>query len=220
MNLINLRDLLRPGFASEHSVGIIERIRAYLHILDRTEFPCYFAANALERGKLYGLLSPSEADFSCESLRSRICEFLHHENDPLSLPALLVFMDRGLTSLSECRDLFWHLISEMNTPEGRASGTLIIDNVKVFVNGHSRHYMHKRSRWTPFDLMIVVQAYDNLNHLAVCPEKTAKISNSIRAKVLAYDGCPVGPQFGDHFADPSVLDFDQFWISDEPNTKP
>jgi FPC/CPF motif-containing protein YcgG len=192
-------------------------------------FPCFFAPSALTNRTLYySFIEQKELAQPYRALKD-LQELVSLEMNPKSYAALVLFVDTGShdMSLKGYEQCFWNLLQFIHDHDPEKWPEEIPKNpddlgwkfcfagVPLFINAHSSAYKERRTRWAPCDLMLIIQQFANIDHLALHCKDPKSISERIRSYVQIYDGKPISCSFGHHFADPQVHNWKQFWLSED-----
>jgi len=198
-------------FALNESIPawVADCARITLSYLLEDRFPCYYAKMAIERRAAFASYLNSEDLTLPLILATSLREFLNKKISPKNLPVFIVFIKTNVDSLDKTKVVFWKLLEDLggcsvpveHIQPNDSQWTFTFDRAPLFINGHSRFYKNKRSRWSAADLMLVLQPVANLEFLADSEAKAQEISSIIRKRVCTFDGSTVGPEFGKHFLD-------------------
>lgn len=191
-------------------------------------FPCYFATNAHFHNSLYFTYIESNQISNPSEFISLLREYIILQKESKYYSALVVFIDTKLKNqkLEYYEGQFWNILqcihdsdlkpwmdSIPKDPED-SDWTFCFDNMPLFINGHSMHYIERKSRSAHCDIMLIIQSFENLSKLRKTTKNVQNISDVIRDYVYKYDNLPISNVFGNNFADPETFNWKQFWLED------
>ncbi len=192
-------------------------------------FPCHFAASSYKQNCLFLTYLEAVELNDPVTILEVIKGYLEKVRESNEFTALVVFIRTEYQDreIDYYENTFWKLLQFIHDKDcdpwpinatknsSDRDWKFYFNSTALFINAHSSHFIKRKSRLAPSDLMLIIQPFKNLENLENHSKNPQAISNRIREYVRCYDSMEISKVFGKSYTDIETLNWKQFWVSDD-----